>query len=82
MNRKSWKPYYLKSGKYEDGRERIVIAWYDEKGFRKIKALPKPEILRDLLGDGDRSNKFGSKKGVENETIENGSLGPQSERIK
>lgn len=81
MNRKSWKPYYLKSGKYEDGRERIVIAWYDEKGFRKIKALPKPEILRDLLGDGDRSDKFKSQKGGQNETVENRLMGTQSERI-
>lgn len=49
MNRPNWKHYYLKKGQYNDGRERIVIAWFTENGLRKILALPKPEVLKDIL---------------------------------
>lgn len=48
MDRKNWKAFYLKKGKYKDGRSKIVIAWF-EGGLRKILSLPEPEKLRDLL---------------------------------
>lgn len=64
MDRKNWKAFYLKKGKYDDGRERIVIAWYTPEGFRKIQGLPKPEELLDILkGRCDRPLKIGEIKG-------------------
>lgn len=49
MNREKWRSFYMKRGKYKDGRERIVITWYDKKGFRKLMFLPEPEKLKEIL---------------------------------
>jgi len=38
----------MKKEKYPDGRDKILIAWY-EKGSKKTLTLPKPEILRQIL---------------------------------
>ncbi len=48
--------YYIRKGKYKDGRRRIVIV---DNDTGKSKALPKPECLWDILEAVDN---FGYQK--------------------
>ena len=42
------RPYFVKVGKFEDGRVKIAIEWlFDRKPKRKY--LPKPERLLEIL---------------------------------
>lgn len=53
MNLKNWKPYYMKKGKYLDGRNKILIAWYEKGLKKKTFTLPKPEELLRILRNGE-----------------------------
>jgi hypothetical protein len=43
------KPYYRIKGKSKDGRKRVLIEWATDRWSVKSKALPKPEILLQIL---------------------------------
>jgi len=51
-----WKPYYMKKDKYPDGRQKILIAWY-ENGLKKTLTLPKPEELIIVLQERFNSSR-------------------------
>lgn len=58
------KPFYRDKGKYKDGRRRVVIERRIGRDI-KSKALPKPEILWDIL-DTLKLNKIMKGKTHEN----------------
>ena len=43
------KPYYRFKGRYSDGRKRCLIEVAIDRWSVKSKALPKPEILQEIL---------------------------------
>lgn len=45
------RPYYRKKGKYNDGRVRIMIERIENNKIKQ-KALPKPEVLWEILDRG------------------------------
>jgi len=55
------KPYYRFKGKYSDGRKRCLIEVAIDRWSVKSKALPKPEILQEILV-GIKWTKTQSKK--------------------
>jgi len=51
-----WKPYYMRKDKYSDGRQKILIAWYED-GVKKTLTLPKPEDLIQILQERRNSSR-------------------------
>ena len=49
------KPFYTNKGKYKDGRKKVVIMHEDGK---KTTALPKPEVLLDMLHHSTKITKL------------------------
>lgn len=49
------KPFYTNKGKYKDGRKKVVIIHEDGK---KTTALPKPEVLLDMLHHSTKTTKL------------------------
>lgn len=49
------KSFYTNKGKYKDGRKRVVITY--DNGKKNI-ALPKPEVLMELLNNSKKTTKL------------------------